>query len=87
MIVNKEETTENIAIKTLKTVSIIITVLSLVVAFFSSVHFNLETRVRILEIETKSNKKELDNRVKMFDEIRGYLIQITKELGNKKDRD
>lgn len=84
MTVNNEA---SIAVKTLKTVGVILTVLGLTVGFFSKVHFDLETRVRVLEIETQSHKESLRKQENMFNTIQNHLIEIRRELGNKKNRD
>lgn len=72
--------------KTLKQFVLAVSVMSVVLAFFSKVHFDLETRVRILEIEVSTSKQMLEKQELKLDNIYHEIVELRKELSEKANR-
>ena len=83
--------------KIIKNIVLIITAFSLTLAFLSKVHFDLDTRLQILEIQSENDKeifkqqsennKELWKRQESkLDKINENLIKLIKDIGEKADR-
>lgn len=61
-------------------------VIAIMVSFLAKVHFDIESRLQILELEMYNTKNNQDKTEKLLLEINKNILELTREINEKADK-